>query len=43
MPPGLDALKHLVVLMMENPSFDHMLRSLMAGLSAAISVLERLP
>ena len=25
MPPGLDALKHIVVLMMENRSFDHML------------------
>ena len=28
MPPGLDSLKHLVVLMMENRSFDHMLGSL---------------
>jgi len=28
MPPGLDALKHIVVLMMENRSFDHMLGSL---------------
>lgn len=28
MPPGLDALKHVVVLMMENRSFDHMLGSL---------------
>ena len=28
MPPGLDNLKHLVVLMMENRSFDHMLGSL---------------
>src|SRR6476660_7217027 len=29
MPPlGLDTLKHLVVLMMENRSFDHMLGSL---------------
>jgi phospholipase C len=27
-PPGLDNLKHLVVLMMENRSFDHMLGSL---------------
>ena len=25
MPPGLDALRHIVVLMMENRSFDHML------------------
>src|SRR5262245_30783213 len=31
MPPvGLDTLKHLVVLMMENRSFDHMLGSLRA-------------
>jgi phospholipase C len=30
MPPGLDALKHIVVLMMENRSFDHMLGSLHA-------------
>jgi phospholipase C len=30
MPPGLDALKHIVVLMMENRSFDHMLGSLKA-------------
>ena len=28
MPPGLDALRHVVVLMMENRSFDHMLGSL---------------
>jgi phospholipase C len=28
MPPGLDALKHIVVLMMENRSFDHMLGDL---------------
>lgn len=28
MPPGLDALQHIVVLMMENRSFDHMLGSL---------------
>src|SRR5579885_3922227 len=28
MTPGLSALKHLVVLMMENRSFDHMLGSL---------------
>ena len=27
-PPGLDNLKHLVVLMMENRSFDHMLGGL---------------
>ncbi len=30
MPPGLDNLKHVVVLMMENRSFDHMLGSLAA-------------
>jgi phospholipase C len=30
MPPGLDNLKHIVVLMMENRSFDHMLGSLTA-------------
>jgi phospholipase C len=29
-PEGLDKLKHIVVLMMENRSFDHMLGSLMA-------------
>jgi phospholipase C len=30
MPAGLDNLKHIVVLMMENRSFDHMLGSLKA-------------
>jgi phospholipase C len=30
MPPGLDTLRHIVVLMMENRSFDHMLGSLTA-------------
>jgi phospholipase C len=30
MPPGLDTLKHLVVLMMENRSFDHMVGALRA-------------
>ena len=30
MASGLDALKHIVVLMMENRSFDHMLGSLKA-------------
>jgi phospholipase C len=30
MPAGLDALKHIVVLMMENRSFDHMLGGLKA-------------
>ncbi len=28
MPPGIDALEHIVVLMMENRSFDHMLGGL---------------
>ena len=28
MPAGLDTLKHIVVLMMENRSFDHMLGGL---------------
>src|SRR5712691_8814864 len=28
MPPGLDVLKHIVVLMMENRPFDHMLGAL---------------
>src|SRR5271166_6630774 len=43
MPPGLDTLKHIVVLMMENRSFDHMLGSLMAvnpqidGITAGLS------
>lgn len=31
MPPGLDKLQHIVVLMMENRSFDHMLGSLKAN------------
>src|SRR5229473_3906009 len=30
MPVGLDSLRHIVVLMMENRSFDHMLGSLKA-------------
>jgi phospholipase C len=30
MPPGLHSLKHIVVLMIENRSFDHMLGSLKA-------------
>jgi phospholipase C len=30
MPPGLNNLQHIVVLMMENRSFDHMLGSLTA-------------
>jgi len=43
MPPGLDNLKHIVVLMMENRSFDHMLGSLTAvnpqidGINARLS------
>ncbi|MGA9978893.1 MAG: alkaline phosphatase family protein [Candidatus Sulfotelmatobacter sp.] len=43
MPPGLDNLKHIVVLMKENRSFDHMLGSLTAvnplieGITAALS------
>lgn len=43
MPLGLDNLKHIVVLMMENRSFDHMLGSLAAvnskidGVTAALS------
>jgi phospholipase C len=31
MPTGLDQLEHIVVLMMENRSFDHMLGSLTAA------------
>src|ERR1700684_4585790 len=44
MPPGLDNLRHIVVLMMENRSFDHMLGSLAAvnpnidGVTAALSI-----
>jgi len=34
MPTGLDNLKHIVVLMMENRSFDHMLGSLAAASTA---------
>jgi phospholipase C len=43
MPPGLDNLRHVVVLMMENRSFDHMLSSLTAvnpqieGITGALS------
>ena len=43
MPTGLDSLKHIVVLMMENRSFDHMLGSLTAvnpqidGITAQLS------
>ncbi len=38
MPPGLDQLQHIVVLMMENRSFDHMLGSLpgIGGLDDAV-------
>ena len=35
MATGLDQLKHIVVLMMENRSFDHMLGSLRAGIRAS--------
>ncbi len=38
-PPGLDALKHIVVLMMENRSFDHML----GGLKARCRPADRRP
>src|SRR6476620_9359917 len=31
MPPGIDQLEHIVVLMMENRSFDHMLGTTMAS------------
>lgn len=42
MPPGLDALKHIVVLMMENRSFDHMLGSLpgIGGLDEAAAFIN---
>ncbi len=42
MPPGLDNLKHIVVLMMENRSFDHMLGSLKAVDSRIDGVTEQL-
>jgi phospholipase C len=41
MPTGLDSLKHLVVLMMENRSFDHMLGAL-GTLSGANSQIDGL-
>jgi phospholipase C len=40
MPPGLDALKHIVVLMMENRSFDHMLGSLRALVESMMPALS---
>jgi phospholipase C len=43
MPPGLDALKHIVVLMMENRSFDHMLGSLKADDSRIDGILPSDP
>jgi phospholipase C len=42
MPPGLDSLKHIVVLMMENRSFDHMLGSLKAVDSRIDGVTDQL-
>jgi phospholipase C len=42
MPPGLDNLKHIVVLMMENRSFDHMLGSLQAVNSNIDGVTDQL-
>src|SRR5882762_2921638 len=42
MPTGLDQLKHIVVLMMENRSFDHMLGSLKAVDSRIDGVTDQL-
>jgi phospholipase C len=42
MPPGLDNLRHIVVLMMENRSFDHMLGSLKAVDSRIDGVTDQL-
>jgi phospholipase C len=42
MPTGLDSLKHIVVLMMENRSFDHMLGSLKAVNPAIDGVTDQL-
>ena len=42
MPTGLDSLKHIVVLMMENRSFDHMLGSLKAVDSRIDGVTDQL-
>ena len=42
MPPGLDKLKHIVVLMMENRSFDHMLGSLKAVDSRIDGITDQL-
>ena len=43
MPPGLDQLKHIVVLMMENRSFDHMLGSLKAVNPAIDGITDQDP
>jgi phospholipase C len=40
MPPGLDKLQHIVVLMMENRSFDHMLGSLKAANPAIDGIVD---
>jgi phospholipase C len=42
MLPGLDQLEHIVVLMMENRSFDHMLGSLKVVDSRIDGVSDRL-
>jgi len=42
MPPGLDNLRHIVVLMMENRSFDHMLGSLKAVDSRIDGITDQL-
>jgi len=41
MTPGLDRLRHIVVLMMENRSFDHMLGSLRARIHHFLKVESR--
>ncbi|MGD0792617.1 MAG: alkaline phosphatase family protein [Terriglobales bacterium] len=42
MLPGLDNLKHIVVLMMENRSFDHILGSLTAVDSRIDGITDQL-
>jgi phospholipase C len=42
MPPGLDNLRHIVVLIMENRSFDHVLDSLNAVDSRIDGVTDQL-
>lgn len=42
MPPGLDRLAHIVVLMMKNRSFDHMLGSLKAVNSQIDGITDQL-